>query len=323
VNRAALDDLKQQVPLLEYLQAHGLQQARPIGFGRFLALCPLHPDHKPSLVVDPQKNLFHCYGCRRGGDVIRFAELYHQVEFPQAVALLREWRGVAPLLHDVERFYRMQLDRHGEEVDYLHQRGLRSPELIEHMRIGYAPGSCLRGWLTQLGYPLPVLREAGLVTAAGYDAYIHRVVFPLEGNLYGRSISSAAPRHRFLTGSKGGLYCWEQARLYPEVILVEGLFDYAVLWQAGFYNITCSLGTHLNARQLRELCDGPRTVYLTFDADPNGSGPQAAQSLSKSLRERGIAARQVSLPDGEDPNSFFVRGGDARQFQTLMVAAHS
>ena len=321
MNRTALDELKQQIPLLEYLQAHGWQQARPIGFGRFLGLCPLHPDHKPSLLVDSPKNLFHCYGCRRGGDVIRFAELYHQVEFPQAVALLREWRGIAPLLHEVDRFYRLQLHRHGEAVGYLHQRGLRSPELIEHMRIGYAPGGCLRGWLTQLGYPLPALRQAGLVTAAGYDAYLHRVVFPLECNLYGRSISPSAPPHRFLPGSKGGLYCWEQARLYPEVILVEGLFDYAVLWQAGFHNVTCSLGTHLNACQLRQLCDGPRTVYLTFDADLNGSGQQAAQCLSQSLPERGILVRTVSLPDGHDPNSFFTAGGDARQFQALLESA--
>ena len=260
MNRMALDELKQQIPLLEYLQAHGWQHPRPIGFGRLLGLCPLHADHQPSFLVDPHKNLFHCYGCRRGGDVIRFAELYHQVKFPQAVALLREWRGVAPLLHQAVDCYRMQLHRHGEAVAYLDHRGLRSPELIEHMRIGYAPGGCLRGWLTQLGYPLTALRQAGLITAAGYDTYSHRIVFPLEGNLYGRSISSSAPPHRFLPGSKGGLYSWEQARTYPEVILVEGLFDYAVLWQAGFHNVTCSLGTQLNARQLRQLCDGPRTV---------------------------------------------------------------
>jgi len=105
------------------------------------------------------------------------------------------------------------------------------------------------------------------------------------------------------------------------VILVEGLFDYAALWEAGFHNVTCSLGTHLNARQFRQLCDGPRTVYLAFDADPNGSGQQAAQGLSRSLRERGILARLVSLPDGHDPNSFFVQGGDARQFQSLLEAA--
>jgi DNA primase len=93
VNRHALDELKQQIPLLKYLQALDWHQARPIGFGRFLGLCPLHDDHKPSFLVDPQKNLFYCYGCRRGGDIIRFAELYHQVEFPQAVALLNQWHA--------------------------------------------------------------------------------------------------------------------------------------------------------------------------------------------------------------------------------------
>jgi len=133
------------------------------------------------------------------------------------------------------------------------------------MRIGYAPGGCLRAWLMQLGYPMPALFETGLVTAAGYDTYSHRIVFPLEGNLYGRSISAVAPPHRFLPGSKGGWYDWKQVQPYPEVILVEGLFDYAVLWQAGFHYVTCSLGNHLNACQFQQLCDGTRTVYLTSD----------------------------------------------------------
>ena len=52
---------------------------------------------------------------------------------------------------------------------------------------------------------------------------------------------------------------------------MEGLFDYAVVWQAGFRNVTCSLGNHLNARQFQQLCDGPRTVYLAFDSDTNGA----------------------------------------------------
>src|SRR4029077_14683259 len=103
-----------------------------------------------------------------------------------------------------------------------------------------------------VGLPLPPLHQAGLVTAAGYDAYKRRIVCPLEGNLYGRSISATAPPHRFLPGTKGVLYSWQQVRQYPEVILVEGLFDYAVLWQAGFHNVTCSIGNHLNAYQFRQ-----------------------------------------------------------------------
>jgi DNA primase len=321
VSRQALDELKQQIPLLDYLQAHDWQPARQLSRGRLMGLCPLHADQKPSFLVDPHNSLFYCYGCGRGGDVIRFAELYHQVKFPQALALLHQWRGLAPLLHEVAGFYRIQLHRHSEAVAYLDQRGVRSPELIEHMRIGYAPGGCLRGWLTQLGYSLQSLRQAGLVTASGYDTYRHRVVFPLKGNLYGRSLSAVAPPHRFLPGAKGGLYSWDQARLYPEVILVEGLLDYAALWQAGFYNVTCSMGTNLNARQFRELCDGPRTVYLAFDADTNGSGQQAAQSLVGRLGEQGVNVRTVVLPDGHDPNSFFVQDGNARQFQSLLEAA--
>jgi hypothetical protein len=109
VSRKAIDELKQQIPLLDYLQAHDWQPVRRIAGGRLMGLCPLHTDHKPSFLVDPNKNLFYCYGCGRGGDVIRFVELYHQVKFPRAVALLREWCGLAPLLEQVTDFYRIQL----------------------------------------------------------------------------------------------------------------------------------------------------------------------------------------------------------------------
>jgi DNA primase len=321
VNRDALNELKQQISLMDYLQAHDWYPVRPLSRGRWLGLCPLHEDHKPSFLVDPSKELFYCYGCGRGGDVIRFAELYHQVKFPQALAVLRQWCGADSLLSETARLYRIQLHRHSQAVAYLHRRGLGSPEVIEHMHIGYAPGGCLRGCLTRLGYRLDELREAGLVTAAGYDAYVHRIVFPLHGNLYGRSLSAVAPPHRFLPGSKGGLYCWERVRLHAEVILVEGLFDYAALWQAGFHNVTCSMGSHLNAQQFRQLCDRPRIVYVAFDADKNGSGQQAAQCLARRLREQGITVRPVLLPEGHDPNSFFAGGGNAHEFHRLLEEA--
>ena len=68
-----------------------------------------------------------------------------------------------------------------------------------------------------------------------------------------------------------------------KVILVEGMFDLAVLWQAGFRNATCSLGTHLTPGQFQQLCDRPRTVYLAFDVDNNGSGQHAARELAGAL----------------------------------------
>ena len=69
------------------------------------------------------------------------------------------------------------------------------------------------------------------------------------------------------------------------------------------------------------LCDGPRTVYLVFDSDANGSGQTAAQCMSRRLGAQGVSARRVLLPDGHDPNSFFVQGGSAQQFQRLLNAA--
>jgi DNA primase len=81
------------------------------------------------------------------------------------------------------------------------------------------------------------------------------------------------------------------------------------------------LGTNLNSRQLHQLCDGPQTVYLAFDTDRNRSGQLAARSLACRLTRHGVNVRIVALPDGHDPNSFFVQDGDARQFQSLLEAA--
>jgi DNA primase len=159
-----------------------------------------------------------------------------------------------------------------------------------------------------------------LVNTSGYDTFSQRIVFPLEGNLYGRSIGNAAP-HRFLPVGKGGLYRWHQVRQYDQIILVEGLFDFAVLWQAGFHNVTCSLGSHLNACQFQQLCHHRGTVYLAFDADINQSGQRAAQETSRRLQAQGVTTLCVPLPDGHDPNSFFVEGGDAPQFHRLLEAA--
>jgi DNA primase len=229
------------------------------------------------------------------------------------------------VLEQAATFYQQQLDTYPEALEYLHRRGLHDPALIRELGIGYAPGGTLRRYLTAQDHSFAELRRLGLINAQGADALYQRIVFPLyKGqhvvNLYGRSIGSAFA-HRFLPGGKGGLYAWEKVRNCSEVILVEGLFDYAALRQAGFHNVTCSLGTHLNADQFRQLCEGQRTVYVTFDVDQNQSGQQAAEQLAHRLVMDGISARHVLLPEEHDPNSFFIEGGNAHEFQSLLKAA--
>ena len=324
-----VEKLKQRFSLLDYLRQQSWT-ARPIALGpEFVGLCPLHPETRPSFYVNASKNLFYCHGCGQGGDLIRFVQLSRHLSFRQSLAYLEQQSTVpadsAAVLERTATFYQQQLDRYAEALRYLELRGLRDPALIKELRIGYAPGGSLRRHLVAQGYSCELLKRLGLLNAQGCDAFYQRVIFPCcQGgrvvNLYGRSIA-AAFAHRFLPGSKGGLYAWEQVQQYSEVILVEGLFDYAVLWQAGFRQVTCSLGTHLNADQFQQLCDRPRTVYLTFDVDANGSGQQASQQLAQRLCAQGIAVRRVLLPDGHDPNSFFVQGGDSGKFQSLLEAA--
>jgi DNA primase len=326
-----VEKLKQRLSLLDYLRQQSWT-ARPTAHGReFVGLCPLHPETQPSFYVNARKNLFYCHGCGQGGDLIRFVQLSRHLSFHESLAYLDQQSAFtadpAAVLEQAATFYQQQLERHPEALRYLEQRGLRDLALIKELRIGYAPGGSLRRHLTAQGYSCELLRRLGLLHSLGCDAFYRRVIFPCcQGgrvvNLYGRNIA-AAFAHRFLRGSKGSLYAWEQVQQCPEVILVEGLFDYAVLWQAGFRHVTCSLGTHLNTEQFQQLCDRPRTIYLTFDVDANGSGQQASQQLAKRLRMQGITTRLVLLPDGHDPNSFFVQGGDARQFQALLEAAQT
>jgi len=323
-----IERLKRRTPLLDYLRQHNWA-GRPVGRFEYVGLCPLHKESQPSFYVNPGKNVFYCHGCGQGGDLIRFLQLSRGLSFRQSLDSLDP--EIVPeadsssLLERVAAFYQQQLDLCPEAIRYLHRRGVHDPVLIRELRVGYAPGGTLRQYLTAQGYRFDVLRKLGLINARGTDAFYQRIVFPLHRekgvvNLYGRSIGSAFA-HRFLPGGKGGLYAWEKVRNCSEVILVEGLFDYAVLRQAGFHNVTCSLGTHINADQLRQLCKGKRTVYITFDVDPNQSGQQAAEQLARRLVAHGISACRVLLPEGHDPNSFFVQGGDAHQFQTLLEAA--
>jgi DNA primase len=154
------------------------------------------------------------------------------------------------------------------------------------------------------------------------------VIFPCRQqdhivNLYGRSIGNAFP-HRLLPRSKGGLFAWESVQQFRDVILVEGLFDLAVLWQAGFRNTTCGIGTHLTPAHLAQLRLNPdRCVYIAFDHDQNQAGQNAAHALLHGLDQAGLHVRLVDLPAGQDPNSYFTTGATAKDFAHLLEEAAS
>jgi DNA primase len=326
-----LERIKQRIPLLQYLQRRHWTGCRVSAREEFVGLCPLHPDTRPSFYVNVRKNLFYCHGCQRGGDLIRFVELSEHLSFRESLACLKQDAALAAeseLLTRTNSFYRLQLHRYSEAVAYLQNRGLQNPDLIEELGLGYAPGGNLRRHLTDFGHPMDLLLRAGLINHQGRDAFCRRVIFPCyqQGrviNLYGRSIGAAFP-HRLLPHSKGGLFAWDSVSTFSSVILVEGLFDLAVLWQAGLRNTTCALGTHLTAAQWSQLCDQPgRCVFIAFDQDANDAGQQASRLLARRLQSVGLRARIVNLPPGQDPNSYFAAGATASDFLARMEQAQS
>lgn len=314
---------QRRISLLEFLLQHGWKPTRDQGREEVAGLCPLHRESRPSFYVNRRKQVFYCHGCGRGGglaQLVRLLDLCGELPAPAPTT-----HGLPEkLLEHTYRFYQWQLAHSPDAGAYLAGRGIHDPAVVRRMRIGYAPGASLRGYLARLGYPRPALGERGLIDPRGRDAFFRCLTFPLPaaGNLYGRSISDGLCRHRFLPGSKGGLYGWEQPLPFPRVILVEGLFDLAALWQAGFDDAVAGLGTHLNPLQLTQLGRlDAGVVYICFDADANGSGARAAYRLSGQLRQAGVEALRVALPPGHDPNSFFVAGATAVDFQRCLEGA--
>ena len=329
IHTVDLDQLKRRIPLLDYLRQTHWTPRRTGTQPEFVGFCPFHQETKPSFYVNARKNLFYCHGCGRGGDLIRFVELSQGLCFRQTIAYLQQ-QLAPPVKHDVleetAAFYRLQLHLHPEAVEYLAQRGLRDGSLIEEFGIGYAPGGNLRRHLMAHGFGFEQLHEAGLINPQGRDAFCRRVIFPCRqfghiGNFYGRSIGAAFP-HRFLPRSKGGLFAWETVSQYASIVLVEGLFDLAILWQAGFRNTTCALGAHLTSAHLEQLTQPPsRPVYIVFDQDENQAGQQASRQLAQQLESAGLMALIVRLPEGHDPNSYFLAGATAADFQACLSAA--
>ena len=324
-----LEQLKQRIPLLTYLQRHHWSGRPAAVRSEFVGLCPLHEDTRPSFYVNPRKNLFYCHGCGQGGDLIRFVQLSQHLSFRQSLAYLQEELAPsAQLLAHTAAFYQMELHRYPEGIQYLARRGVHDAALIEELGVGYARGGNLRPHLQALGYSLERLLQVQLIRPQGQDAFCRRLIFPCRQqdrvvNLYGRSIGSAFP-HRLLPRSKGGLFAWESIRQFRNLILVEGLFDLAVLWQAGFRNTTCAIGTHLTPTQWTQLCENrDRCVYLAFDQDENQAGQNAAHALLQGLDQAGLNVRLVGLPPGHDPNSYFVAGATANDFAHLLEEAPS
>lgn len=213
-----IEQIRQKVDLLELVgEVVALKRV-----GRnYAGLCPFHPENTPSFFVHPERGIFKCFGCGKGGDAITFVMEYYRMSFPEAVRFLAERLGI-PLpteeagqsqqksrhellfraLRVAAQFYQQMLEAPEGAVAraYVLQRGLQS-ETLQRFGIGYAPDAwdALVRHLQRQGFHEVVLEEGGLVVRSEqgrvYDRFRHRLVFPIHDPI-GRVVGFGARRLR-------------------------------------------------------------------------------------------------------------------------------
>ncbi len=326
-DRQTVEDLKRRVDLAELMQSCGLE-LKQVG-KNLAACCPWHEDTEASLVVNPAKQLFNCFGCQAKGDVFSFLQLREGLNFPQAIERLRELAGSLTeppdpdrfeggltrpqLLAQVAKYYAKCLPEDQEAIDYLRSRGLAQHTLLDGFQLGFCNGTLLKT-LPRQGDVRKALTELGLLNAKGREHFLGCVVVPLEHpdqgivGLYGRRLSDRAKvRHLFLPGPKRGVLNWQTLRAAQEFYLVESAFDALSLWSAGLTNVTCLHGLTVPADTESLLrASGVRELRLCLDADE--AGERAFSDLAEQLQDRFKIGR-VLLPDGADPNDILRANG--------------
>ena len=333
-------------------EAHGVELA---GQGaNLIGRCPFHADRTPSLVITPEKNLWHCLGaCQAGGGPIDWVMRANGVSFRHAVELLRADSAlaagvgvpvklpppVAPsasdgeLLNQVVGFYHQSLLESPEALAYLGKRGLGDPELIARFRLGYANRT--------LGYRLPAknvkagadikgrLQRIGILRASGHEHFNGSIVVPVidsDGNVtevYGRKLRddlrAGTPLHLYLPGAHKGV--WNAAALaqFEEIILCEALIDALTFWQASFHNVTASYGVGgFTPDHLAAFqLHGVKRVLIGYDRDE--AGDKAAAALAEQLVAAGIECYRIEFPKGMDANEYALKVTPAAKSLGILV----
>jgi DNA primase len=313
----------------------------------FKGLCPFHTEKTPSFTVTPDRQIWHCFGCSKGGDVFAFVMEQDKLTFPEALRMLADRAGIE--LPKQERgagdeafdkiyqanalardFFRAALghDAAKKARAYVAARGFEE-SWITRFELGWAP----EGWdglLTTLVKLIPasILEQAGLIVRRGdgsghYDRFRNRVIFPVvtaAGKVAGFSARAIAEgdEPKYLNSPetpvfrKGRLlYGLPLARAgmreSGEAIVCEGNFDVIRLHACGFTNAVCTCGTALTPEQARLLGRLQIKVVLLYDGDD--AGVRAADRGLDSLLEAGVDVRVLLLPVGEDPDSFLRKQG--------------
>lgn len=308
----------------------------------YKGLCPFHNEKTPSFTVDKKKQLFHCFGCGAGGDVVSFIMQKEGLSYPESLKYLGEKAGINIIynenpvvnkrrnkLFEVNKevmmyFYKNLLTNKAPQ-DYLLNRGLRS-NIVNTFMLGYALNSWddLLNFAKNKGIKEEDLLELGLVAKSKkgnyYDKYRNRLIFPIidtYGRVIGfggRSIDKAMPK--YLNSPESDVFK-KRFNLYGlnnfkkqnrrDLILVEGYMDVIALNNNGIEIAVASLGTAFTIEQAKLAKRYADSIYICYDSDT--AGIKATKRAIEIFREAEIGVNIIELGDGLDPDDYVKKYG--------------
>jgi DNA primase len=317
----------------------------------FRGPCPFHQGTHRNFSVSSRKRMYYCFVCHEGGDVFRFLQKRLGVEWPAAVKMVGEKSGIEVREVDTRRegpdpreplweinataaaYFQKILwdDPLGEAArEYLTQRDI-SREVADQFAIGFAPREIglLRNYMNTLGFDEKRLVDTGLFVQ-GEDGseprprFRGRLMFPILDSMGryvgfgGRLLGPGEPKYlnspESVVFSKGktlyGLnWAKNDVRREDQVLVVEGYFDVVRLMTAGVATVVAPMGTALTDAQAATLRKLTKNVFLLYDSDK--AGLQATFRSGDELLRQGVSVRVVTLPEGEDPDTFVKAHGAA------------
>ncbi len=332
-----LDDLNSRLNIVDVVSAYVPLTKRG---GNYWGLCPFHHEKTPSFSVNESRQIFHCFGCGKGGGPARFLMEMESLSFPDAVRKLADqaglpmpedtggdgrWRErrkrVLELNREAARFYRAMLsDPRGAAVaSYIRDKRRISPKFSARFGLGAAPDAwdSLIQAMGGKGYDKADLIEAGLAVAGKgggvYDKYRNRLMLPVidpRGDVIGftsRVMDDSTPKYlntpeTAIFKKRSILYGLNYAKKTrrPNFILVEGNIDVITLHQAGFDNTVATMGTALTEEHTRLLGRYTKELVLCYDND--AAGEDATQRAIALLRSSEIGVKVLRLPKRRMPD---------------------
>ena len=315
----------------------------------YFGLCPFHNEKSPSFAVSPDKQIFHCFGCGVGGNVIHFISKIEGINFRESIELLAERANIVlPKLENVgdnktqelkekiyqinketAYFYHENLYKPTAKIaqEYVKKRKLNNSTLKEFL-IGYSGNfNELYNFLKSKGFSDQAILASDLVNKNDRGQYIdrfrHRLMFPIQdvrGRIIafgGRVLDDSKPKYinspENLVYIKGrhlfGLY---NAKKHDtkKILIVEGYMDVISLHQRGITNVVASLGTAMTEAQGRLLRRSSEQIVLGYDAD--GAGQEAIIRGLEILRNLGCDVRVLQISGAKDPDEYVTKYGPER-----------